>query len=114
MKDWKRLLLALPVLALSFAPAAEAKHKKDHWKNYPEQQRYRYRYNDNNYYNNGNRYGYRSNGLDRNRDGVIERYEWRGNNRSFQRQDRNRDGLITPQDRYQYNRNNDYYRYYRR
>ncbi len=55
MMDWKKLLLAVPVLALSFAPAAEAKHKKDNnWQRYSDQ-RYRYRYNDNNRYNNGYR-----------------------------------------------------------
>lgn len=34
-------------------------------------------------------------GLDRNNDGVITRSEWRGNNRSFQVQDWNRDGVLS-------------------
>lgn len=43
----------------------------------------------------------RSRGLDRDGDGVIHRGEWRGNNRSFSRQDRNRDGIISDADRWQ-------------
>jgi hypothetical protein len=103
--DWKKLLFAAPLLALSFAPEAEARdHSRRHenWKRQSEQS-YRYRYN-NNY---DSRYRYQ--GQDRNRDGAINRYEWRGNNRSFERLDRNRDGLITPRDRYRYN--GDRYRY---
>lgn len=111
--NWKKLLLAVPLLALTYAPPAEAKNKgHDKWKRHTEQN-YRYRDNNNGNYNNGNynsRYGYT--GQDRNRDGVVDRYEWRGNNRSFERQDRNRDGRITPQDRYR--RDNDRYRYYGR
>jgi hypothetical protein len=37
--------------------------------------------------------GYR--GMDRNGDGRISRYEWRGNNNSFAQLDRNRDGWVT-------------------
>ncbi|MDQ3169259.1 MAG: hypothetical protein M3Q55_03845, partial [Acidobacteriota bacterium] len=33
--------------------------------------------------------------LDRNRDGVVTRAEWRGNDTSFRNQDRNRDGVIS-------------------
>lgn len=36
----------------------------------------------------------RFHGLDRNRDGVITRAEWRGNDTSFRQHDRNRDGVI--------------------
>ena len=36
----------------------------------------------------------RYHGLDRNRDGVITRVEWRGNDNSFRQHDRNRDGVI--------------------
>jgi hypothetical protein len=36
----------------------------------------------------------RFHGLDRNRDGVISRAEWRGNDTSFRQHDRNRDGVI--------------------
>jgi len=97
-------------VALTFAPAADAKDH-DKWKKHSERN-YRDRSNNNGYYN-GNSRGYT--GLDRNRDGVIERYEWRGNNRSFERQDRNRDGRITPQDRNRYrNDSNRYYPYYGR
>ena len=34
-------------------------------------------------------------GMDRNRNGVIERTEWRGNNRSFTNQDWNNDGVLS-------------------
>jgi EF hand domain-containing protein len=34
-------------------------------------------------------------GMDRNRNGVIERSEWRGNARSFQNQDWNGDGVLS-------------------
>lgn len=34
-------------------------------------------------------------GMDRNRDGVITRSEWRGNDQSFRRQDANNDGVLT-------------------
>ena len=34
-------------------------------------------------------------GLDRNGDGRISRYEWRGNNNSFYQLDRNHDGWVT-------------------
>lgn len=107
--NWKKLLLAVPLLALTYAPPAEATNHKRH-----NDRDYRYRSNSNNYnrYNNYNRPGYT--GLDRNRDGTISRYEWRGNNRSFERQDRNRDGRITPQDRQRYRNNNDRYWYYQR
>lgn len=99
--NWKKLLLAVPLLALTYAPPAEARHRdRDHWKRH-NQQSSRYRYNNHGSYN--NRYGYT--GQDRNRDGAIERREWRGNNRSFDRLDRNRDGLITPQDRNRYRYN---------
>ena len=37
----------------------------------------------------------RFNGLDRDGDGVISRSEWRGNNRSFQNHDWNRDGVLS-------------------
>jgi Ca2+-binding EF-hand superfamily protein len=37
----------------------------------------------------------RANGLDRNGDGVITRSEWRGNDRSFEVHDRNRDGVLS-------------------
>ena len=36
----------------------------------------------------------RFHGLDRNRDGVITRAEWRGNDTSFRQHDSNRDGVI--------------------
>ena len=36
----------------------------------------------------------RHRGMDRNRDGVITRDEWRGNDVSFSRHDRNRDGRL--------------------
>ena len=34
-------------------------------------------------------------GMDRNGDGRISRYEWRGNNNSFYQLDRNHDGTVT-------------------
>ena len=34
-------------------------------------------------------------GMDRNRDGVITRVEWRGNDQSFRRHDANNDGVLT-------------------
>ena len=34
-------------------------------------------------------------GMDDNRDGVITRAEWRGNDQSFRQQDRNNDGVLT-------------------
>ena len=34
-------------------------------------------------------------GMDRNRDGVIDRSEWRGNTRSFRNQDWNNDGVLS-------------------
>lgn len=34
-------------------------------------------------------------GMDANRDGVITRAEWRGNDQSFRQQDRNNDGVLT-------------------
>lgn len=37
----------------------------------------------------------RFHGLDRNRDGVITRAEWRGNDNSFRQHDSNRDGVIS-------------------
>ena len=37
----------------------------------------------------------RFHGLDRNRDGVITRGEWRGNDTSFRTHDRNGDGIIS-------------------
>ena len=37
--------------------------------------------------------------LDTNGDGVVTRGEWRGNDTSFSRQDRDRDGVITERDR---------------
>ena len=36
----------------------------------------------------------RFHGLDKNRDGVITRVEWRGNDTSFRQHDSNRDGVI--------------------
>lgn len=44
----------------------------------------------------------RRGGLDRNRDGVITRSEWRGNSQSFRVQDRNRDGVLSGLDRVAY------------
>jgi hypothetical protein len=41
----------------------------------------------------------RRHGLDRNGDGIITRAEWRGNDRSFDVQDRNNDGVISARDR---------------
>ena len=43
--------------------------------------------------------GGRRHGLDRNGDGIITRAEWRGNDRSFEVQDRNNDGVISASDR---------------
>jgi hypothetical protein len=61
------------------------------------EQAYRDRYYGNRGYGN---YGYSGySGLDRNRDGVIERREWHdrnGNNRNFNRYDLNRDGVLSP------------------
>jgi len=37
----------------------------------------------------------RSRGMDRNRDGVISRSEWRGNDQSFRQHDRNGDGVLS-------------------
>jgi hypothetical protein len=37
----------------------------------------------------------RFHGLDRNRDGVVSRAEWRGNDQSFRNQDRNHDGVLS-------------------
>ncbi len=37
-------------------------------------------------------------GMDRDGNGVITRDEWRGNNKSFEKQDRNRDGVISAAD----------------
>ena len=34
-------------------------------------------------------------GMDRNRDGIVTRSEWRGNTRSFQNQDWNNDGVLS-------------------
>jgi EF hand len=34
-------------------------------------------------------------GMDRNRDGVVTRAEWRGSDQSFRQQDRNADGVLT-------------------
>lgn len=34
-------------------------------------------------------------GMDKNRDGVITRSEWRGNDNSFRKQDRNNDGVLS-------------------
>jgi hypothetical protein len=63
--------------------------------------RYRnYSYNRDGWNNSYSRNAQRYRGLDRNRDGAIERYEWRGNNRSFERLDRNHDGVISRSDRY--------------
>jgi hypothetical protein len=53
------------------------------------------RYDDRDWHRNLTRYG-----IDRNRDGVITRAEWRGNTRSFRNQDRNRDGVVSAEDRY--------------
>ena len=36
----------------------------------------------------------RFSGMDRNRDGVVTRAEWRGNNESFRQHDRNSDGVL--------------------
>ncbi|HET8548048.1 MAG TPA: hypothetical protein VFL57_08590 [Bryobacteraceae bacterium] len=41
----------------------------------------------------------RMRGLDSNGDGIISRGEWRGNDQSFSRHDRDGDGLITSRDR---------------
>ena len=41
----------------------------------------------------------RMRGLDSNRDGMISRQEWRGNDRSFAKLDRDRDGVLTTRDR---------------
>ena len=38
-------------------------------------------------------------GMDRDNDGYITRREWRGNSQSFSRQDRNRDGVISHNER---------------
>jgi hypothetical protein len=37
-------------------------------------------------------------GMDRNRDGVISRDEWRGDDQSFREHDRNGDGVLTPEE----------------
>ncbi len=108
--NWKRILFAVPLLALSFSPQVEAKHRhRDDW-NRRSERNYRNRYDDR-----YNRYQYQQRGYtgqDRNRDGAIDRYEWRGNHRSFERRDRNNDGRITPEDRGRNYRYDD--RYYRR
>lgn len=92
---FRQALLILPVLALTFAPAASAKHHhKREWRHRTENSaQYRNRYYNKNYrnpYNNG--YGY-SNG---------------NQNLQSRRLDRNHDGVITPKERGQY------YRKYRR
>src|SRR5688500_3753719 len=38
---------------------------------------------------------YRLRSFDRNRNGIIERTEWRGNDRSFRNQDWNNDGVLS-------------------
>ena len=38
---------------------------------------------------------FRYRGMDRNRDGVITRAEWRGNEQSFRQHDRNNDGVLS-------------------
>ena len=43
--------------------------------------------------------GERFKGMDRNGDGHITRSEWRGNDKSFSRQDRNGNGVIDPDDK---------------
>jgi len=43
----------------------------------------------------GAQYGGRFRGLDRNRDGVVTRAEWRGSDQSFRQQDSNGDGILS-------------------
>src|SRR5687767_10347988 len=74
---WIRLLSFGAALAVA-APASEALARDRH---------------------HGNQ-GLRRHGVDRNRDGVITRGEWRGNSQSFRVQDRNGDGVISASDRF--------------
>lgn len=46
--------------------------------------------------------------LDSNNDGMVSRAEWRGNNRSFQKHDWNRDGVLSGNEVIQGARRNDY------
>ena len=56
-----------------------------------------YGYNDPNQ-NRSQNQNSRFKGMDRNGDGVITRDEWRGNDKSFDKHDRDRDGVISAAD----------------
>ena len=104
--------LMTPALLLGvLAPVSEA---RDHKRTESERERYerrsersdeywRRRANEHWRYRNAYPYNWGNNnryqGMDRNRDGYITRYEWRGNSRSFSQHDRNGDGVITANER---------------
>ena len=112
----KRSISALSLLALLVCvPLGMAKNDKakGKWKDrdrWEARDDYRYRdYRDRNsrlydrdrYYRDRDYVGYgssdriRHRGMDRNHDGVITRREWRGNDNSFDRHDRNGDGRLS-------------------
>jgi hypothetical protein len=116
MSNWKPILLATPLLMLALTPGLQAKdhwrkHSGKEWKHRAERNHRSVdpRYDNYRYYNrNSNGYNYRNvpRGLDRNGNGVVDRYEWRGNQRSWEQRNRNRYNY--------YDRNTVPYRYYRR
>ena len=111
----RKLLTSLPLLALTILPtmASAGDWNGRNYRN--ERDRYerdRYDRNRDGYY--GDQYRYNSPGTYRrpmagNRDGVVTRREWRGNNNSFRRLDRNHDGVLSEADRRQQQRDNRYY-----
>jgi hypothetical protein len=104
-------LLVVPIFALALAMPGLAKDKERRKNDGDWQSRSRSadwsrrtdtewrRYSDNERRRTTDRDTRRFRGLDQNGDGVVSRHEWRGNDRSFSRLDRDRDGRITAGDR---------------
>ena len=86
-----RTLLIPVAFALLATPLMARNHDRDSYDRRGESGRYGYE---------SHRGNNRHNGMDRNRDGVVTRREWRGNDNSFYRLDRNDDGVISGSDRY--------------
>jgi hypothetical protein len=85
-------LLIVPALALAMAAPAMARDDEKE-KNQNRMRREQIYGDRGGYY--GDSQNMRFRGMDRNRDGIITRREWRGNDRSFRNQDLNRDGVLS-------------------
>ena len=111
----RRTLALIPLVGIAFLTPAEAKDKKDKgsknsaysrtnddWRRTTEDDRNRR--TDEGWRNRQDR----MRGLDTNNDGIVTRDEWRGNDQSFSRLDRDGNGRIDSNDRGNRSRNGKY------